>query len=1257
MSDEFDEFDDDPSFWASLAPETLNSIDSVVPAHTRLSSAAPPTQKEVFKQPQVPPPRASQVPLKRPIPPAQQHYTNQQQQQRRTPAPPSQLPSSSSQFPPPPQFGTAKPSGILRPAQPPARKKPRVAGPGLSGAGGGGAAGGAEKKEEKKSKPYPRASLNAQGEVGFVDPNPWAGSQSQSVTSGTSGRVEKKEHEKGKEREEEEERDEYDDLPGIQLSEAALLAAEQGGAAGGVGGVGGLYRAEPQRGTTVSAGAPPPASVRQAVVAPPLPKLVQVQQGGINEQEKRELDELRREKAKLQAALAASQAEQAQLQMQVTTKLGENKIVRTKLFKAEAAHAEALRQEKRDKAELQAQLAAREKDLREAMEKHKVEEAFRRQEVATSAGPSSSRRSSSQRPSSTGTGTGAPGFGSANSQRFYAPTRQPSAAPVSPSAGRGSRAKSARLGGSGFDVPAPPVQPRFEGREGASGFGPSQPRKAEREGSMGPPKLKAGAGAAKGKGKGKEKERDRKGKGRASLAFEEDEGFGVDSPGHGHGQGEHAYGGGMDDSGFADATSPRVDKALEPAAEAEEEEAPFPWDWATEERDPAAELLRAVFAHTTLAPFEVEVAGGPAPSTSAGHSHHRLSSSAFPASTSSRAFPSTSSYRFGTSTALSRSSSGPSSSSAVSASSAPSPAPSGPFPTLHALLNLRFPASVPPQLVQHYELTARSLFTLLGRGVDPHHHSHHAEHAVEAAHSLAQELVNHLTSLLLALDAARLAGPMTALLRLLGTLVFLFPAEVGQAAVRAVGEVPVLPSSSSPAGSVAPTAAAATTAGEKAKSKDIKEGKKDRSALLPLLARIIARYGRPDPPAPPPAASAPHTLSGSSRLVPSLRSRRARIARPSTTSSSAGGFAATKAGGEDGPPRVQLERGKRERLLESVVGVVEGVAWRVASEGEKEGGRDVRGVKEAEEAFHSFVVSPGVAATLLDPHQPVGILLLSVRLLTLFACRPALFRPLLATKFPDSPDTRHSRLPLVDRIATLLAMPRAESAATHTLDLSLLSLALRLLTKHEDALVLVAESAAFVPELLAKMWRDVRTLWEWDGREVGGVAAEGLKRTTLRLSRLVHLLYYLAHAPHARLPISHLLSGGTGASSSTSSDPHPALHPYQIRAVNELFMSALGTLAFATMGGGAAGQEEGEGAMPSWAMEEGFEAERKRLVELGYLAQELLEDQSPLELEEVEVCFGPPDDDEEEGEEGDDGAEGLHDEEMLVDEVEHRGTE
>ncbi|GAA5876662.1 hypothetical protein JCM8547_005767 [Rhodosporidiobolus lusitaniae] len=1275
-SDGSSDYGDSDSLWDSLPPELLSQLDSA-PATQHHARAAQGEQQQQQQQYSALP-RASQILPKRVGAP--QPSRPQPPPPRFPAAPPTQITSTALPPPPPhPLLGTARPSGILRPAQPPPRKKPRLAVPPVQHAspaltpaptvpGGVQGAGGGKGAEEKRRNP--RASLNEKGEVGFVDPNPWAGKvlpppplAPLSPGAPQAGRAQAR---AGGGRRREVEEEEEEDLPAIEIDEQA-----------------GGYRAEPQRGTTVVRREPvPPAGLGEAVggrvrggmragsVVPPPPVLTAgAAEGGsgLSEEEKRELRELRAEKAKLQAALLASQMTQEQLQRDVATKMGENKIVRGKLSKAEAAHAAALKQEKRDKQQLQDQLEQKEKDYKAAVERMKIKEAFRRQELSTSSAHRP-RPSSSQRPTQ---GIGAPGFSSSTSQRFYA--RTASAAPVSPLSvsrtGNG-RAASARLspgkppaqpnfgaGGSGFNASsaAPPggarEKDKFEGRDGAAGFTASQKRplqqqqqkQLEREGSMGPPKQKRVAVGGKDPGgKGKLK----------AAAREEDEAF-FGPAGAG---GEEEYGGGEDaplfDVGGADEMLQGIEQ------EKEDEDDPFPWEWIPDQRDEHAELLAAVFAHTTLAPFDVEVAPLLNPPPSA-HPHQRGASArlSFGVVVSSARQHHLASTAAG-GTGMSRSFS---TSSHHLPPPAPPPQPSGPFPTLHALFNLRFPSTVDPTLVQQYELTSRSLFTLLGR---PHCSSsssssspHHLPFPPPPSEDpLPRALAAHGATLLLLLDSARLASPMTALLRLFGTLVFLFP-EFAEACATACGEVAI----PSPAGKD-DGKGKGREGGAKDKKEKKPQQKVERTSLLPLLARIIARYGRPEPPSSSSGANGKLGTSLStarpSALVP--RSRKARLVRPNQNNSSSSSLrgAAAKPAQTDGVERVVLEQKKREKLVEACLGVVEGMAWRVAAWGEEhkgglrgegEGGRKERereeGMRFAEEGFIAFVQAPCTVATMLDPNQPVGLLLSALRVLTLFACRPTLFRPLLGTKFYDAPDTRTSKLPLVDRVASLLAVPRSESLSSHHLTLSLLSLSLRLLIKHEDALMLVTQSATFVPEVVGKMWREVREVWEWDGRELGGVAGEGLRRTTIRLSSLVHLLYYLAYAPHSSLTIRDLLHG--------PSDEHQA-NAFHTQSVADVFMAALGTLAFATLGGGERGQQEKEedeedGAMPSWCMAEGWEAERRRLVELGYLAQELLEDVSPDELEEIEVCFGPPDayESDDEGEEaqveGEEGGEGVRD--------------
>lgn len=216
--------------------------------------------------------------------------------------------------------------------------------------------------------------------------------------------------------------------------------------------------------------------------------------------------------------------------------------------------------------------------------------------------------------------------------------------------------------------------------------------------------------------------------------------------------------------------------------------------------------------------------------------------------------------------------------------------------------------------------------------------------------------------------------------------------------------------------------------------------------------------------------------------------------------------------------------------------------------------------------------------------------------------------------------------------------------------MSLISLATIFVGSHDDAIRFIAHSNTFVSELLSKTWRDVRFLWDWDGRvvPVNGKERDLLNRcvhlldqmpsmaltppapslssATYRLSRLVRLFYYLALAPHAPYRIQDLVTGppdpppelalavgdalgsASGAARAAVLPQRRSAHARQ--AAHDLFMSAFGMLAFATMGASEGNPKtlpngrtkviadpSDESAMPSWA-EPGSE-ERRTLIELG----------------------------------------------------------
>ncbi|GAA5843259.1 hypothetical protein JCM9279_002040 [Rhodotorula babjevae] len=1310
MSSE-DEFGDDLA-WDDATLEALASFDASTPAQQRAKPAPAP-----------PPPRASQVPPQRraqpPPNPPPQHRRAPLLPPHPPPPGPSQLAPGGTQggagFPGSTQqqqyLGPAPKTGILRPPKPPQRStqsaapappppQPRAAAPALAAA----------PAPAPAPKRHPRQSLNAAGEPGFVDPNPFAGRPAAAPPAPLAPPAAPRARSR---------------TPAVVKAEPdAAHGLEQGHSGGGRGAVrhddrdedlpaiafdehgGGGYKAEPQRGTTVVA----PGARGGARAAPPAHVQAQAQahaaviahQGGapvtlapaaaVEDAERRELERLRAEKDQLAQQLALAKKTQQDLERQVMTKTGENSVVRQRLTKMETAHQVALKAEQRDKALLQEQLEQREREYRTQLERFKMEDAFRRQELAT-AGISGLGSASSQRTyGASSAHPNHPGLSSARSARFYgragsaAPSPGPAAGPApSPSVDRAggssaARRRSARTA-SAAPAPAPAPVPSFAGFQSA--FGPSTTKgaagggrqkdkegaadqqegdKEEREGSMGPPRKRAPRTPGGPLESKRRKGEGATGKGKGRLMLVE----------------EDAFGGGAADE--TDLGGYEHAEALMPDGEADmgDEEDGEAWVWVPEDRDARSELLAAVFSHTTLAPLDVEPAVVPPSAHPPSHPHSMRRATATGTTATATA---TSSSRFGTSTRSTASTYAgrfPSIHSALYAhSSSTSPTPSGPVPTFHALMNLRFPSTTPAPLVAEYEVLTRELFTLLGRRLDPHGHPSssyaHPSASTSAAQFallpphlalstrpedletalLASDLTRALTRLLGVLERATLVGPMTALLRLLSHLVFLFPHVAHSCCAAATA-------------TAAPGASATAAA---AMGSDVKG-----EPLTQLLARIVARYARPETPtkehAGGSAAAAAALLARGAGGGVMLRSRKARIARPSTVGSGAGKRRGGRDGADpdkEGEERVPLEAGKRARLFEGVLGVLEGVAWRCLAvrkadeaSGEGDGGR------AAEEAFIAFLKAANAVATLLDPNQSIGVLLGGTRLLALLACRPALFRTLLAVKFYELPDIRASKLPLVDRLATLLVLPRAESLAAHTLDRTILSLASLLLTAHEDAVMLVAQAASFVPELLAKMWRDVRTLWEWDGREAtkGSAARDMLNRTTTRLSATMHLLYYLSLVPHSSLSSSDLLAGPTsatataaGAGAAGSSKDHLAGGPapaYARQAVNDLFMVALGTVGFATFGaeeGSGQGndkEDEGEGGMPSWA-EEGSK-QRRVLCELGYLAQEILEDVSPLELEEIEVCFAPPGDSD--GEDGDermaDGEDDGEDERQLA---------
>lgn len=50
--------------------------------------------------------------------------------------------------------------------------------------------------------------------------------------------------------------------------------------------------------------------------------------------------------------------------------------------------------------------------------------------------------------------------------------------------------------------------------------------------------------------------------------------------------------------------------------------------------------------------------------------------------------------------------------------------------------------------------------------------------------------------------------------------------------------------------------------------------------------------------------------------------------------------------------------------------------------------------------------------------------------------------------------------------------------------MSLITFVTSLLSKHDDSILLLTGSVSLLPELLQKLYQDVRVLWEYDGQDV-----------------------------------------------------------------------------------------------------------------------------------------------------------------------------
>lgn len=484
--------------------------------------------------------------------------------------------------------------------------------------------------------------------------------------------------------------------------------------------------------------------------------------------------------------------------------------------------------------------------------------------------------------------------------------RGPSAAPETPTANRRAPASAHRTSRAATEQPVssrppPPAGPVFSNFQNSfavpSSTASRRPETVveEREGSMGPPQVRLN---------GKEGKRQAPAtppSAAPAAKRRKDETDPASPANRSPGRAPNGAHSDVDEGGDVD------------MADEAEADQPWPWVWVKEEKDTRGDLLAAVFAHITFGAVDVEPAVLSGAAGAALPPHRLTASSRSGAPRTS--LPGTAGNTRTSARHRTQNKTGPA-----------LPVSHGPQPTIYALSNIRFPATTPAPLVERYEAYTRDLFSVLGHSHDSRQAllrsqggsgavSEASQRASEAvsfrdpeAGPLAFALATTFTSMLRVLDAATLTGAMTALLRLVSHLAFLSPTF----ALACCG--------AETTGTSAGPTGAATQSQRKAAAAPAP------TALLPLTAHIIAKYGRPSA-----AEREKEALAGTgSSASTSTRPRRARVAR--SLGGRRSGSTAGATGGGRGKPEPglvdTLEPAKRTKLLETALALLEGVTWK-----------------------------------------------------------------------------------------------------------------------------------------------------------------------------------------------------------------------------------------------------------------------------------------------------------------------------------------
>ncbi|KAK4048963.1 hypothetical protein OIO90_005598 [Microbotryomycetes sp. JL221] len=347
--------------------------------------------------------------------------------------------------------------------------------------------------------------------------------------------------------------------------------------------------------------------------------------------------------------------------------------------------------------------------------------------------------------------------------------------------------------------------------------------------------------------------------------------------------------------------------------------------------------------------------------------------------------------------------------------------------------------------------------------------------------------------------------------------------------------------------------------------------------LVEQLSHIAARLCGP------PSSLASKSDKASSQYKTKERARRVRSLNSSRHS------VTTRAGRRDASANaIELSEGASFAVTNATLSVLEALAWHA---GEYSG-----------QLLEKLTINPEAFARLLDSRHPTVILRRTMMLLCMLARRADLFRYIAAIPLGQTADVRGSKMPIFDRVASLLLRPGTSAGAVEefALDRSLTTFVTIMSTKHADSITLITSTLSFLPSLICKIFDDVTACWDKDGLYLSDHRRILLELAIERMSANVHLLYYLVCAPHSNLHLGEFFAHSTYAT------------------IQDQFYSSFGTLAFANA--------------PLWV--ETNEALSDKLVTLSDLAQDILEDVCPNELDDIAECFQLEEDEDVDGNNG-----------------------